>query len=267
MALANDMTLLLNKIERRLGLIPLEPHLPDYLKKSTWADVIQTDTLVTFSRYFPNVFKMVINSDTTLKKKEGNKTWYYIKDEILQDTKLLGVEDIDWMDTSLNNSSLSNNGYGSAAASFYPSSSFFGCPEATFSSVIALQMGADMASLYNRGIYIDFEYPNRFALMGIGNTSYDFNTFVVKLLVEHKSLSTISPTKMEIVERLCQADIAKYLYMNLRYYDGLETVFVNIDLKLSELQDEMGKRDQVIEEIENSYVTPANDNIPYIWTV
>ena len=129
MALANDMTLLLNKIERRLGLIPLEPHLPDYLKKSTWADVIQTDTLVTFSRYFPNVFKMVINSDTTLKKKEGNKTWYYIKDEILQDTKLLGVEDIDWMDTSLNNSSLSNNGYGSAAASFYPTSSFFGCPE------------------------------------------------------------------------------------------------------------------------------------------
>jgi hypothetical protein len=31
MAVANDMTLLLNKIERRLGLTPIVPNLPEYL--------------------------------------------------------------------------------------------------------------------------------------------------------------------------------------------------------------------------------------------
>ena len=68
MALANDMTLLLDKIERRLGLLPLAQFLPENMQKSKWADVIQQDTLVEFSRYFPNQFKMIIGEDTCNKK-------------------------------------------------------------------------------------------------------------------------------------------------------------------------------------------------------
>ena len=56
--MANDMTLLLNKLERRLGLIPLTKHLPEEYNKEAWANLIQTDTLVTFSRYFPNKVKL-----------------------------------------------------------------------------------------------------------------------------------------------------------------------------------------------------------------
>ena len=77
----------------------------------------------------------------------------------------------------------------------------------------------------------------------------------------------ISSSKMETFEALATADVAKFLYMNLKYYDGLETAFINIDLKLSDLQDEMQKRDNIIEDIKNSYVSASNDNIPYIWTV
>lgn len=264
MALANDMSALLNKIENRLGLRPLVPHLPEGMQKSDWADVIMKDTIVEFSRYFPNIFKMVINNETCNKSKaeEDGTTWYYIKDEILQGCKLLGIMDIDWMDTTTNNSSLGATSLGGGY--YYPS---YACPEATFESMLTLQMTADMASLYNRGIYIDFQYPNRFALKGLGNTDYDLNSFSVKLLVEHRSLNTISPTKMSAFEALAQADVAKFLYMNLRYYDGLDTAYINIDLKLSELNEEAGKRDNIIEELKNSYVSPANDNIPYIWTV
>lgn len=263
MALANDMTALLNKIENRLGLRPLTPHLPKGMQKSDWAEIIMTDTIVEFSRYFPNVFKMTINSDTCDKKRgEDGTLWYYIKDEVLQGCKLLGIEDIDWLDTTTNNSSLGATSLGGGY--YYPS---FACPEATFESILALQMNADMASLYNRGLYIDFQYPNRFCLKGLGNTDYDLNSFSVKLLIEHRSLGTISPTKMSTFEALAQSDVAKFLYMNLRYYDGIDTAYVNIDLKLSELNDEAGKRENIIEEIKNAYVTPANDNIPYIWTV
>lgn len=262
MALANDMSALLTKIERRLGLVPLEPHLPENMQKSAWADIIMQDSIVTFSRYFPNQFKMVINDETCDKKKEGNVMWYYIKDEILQGCKLLGIKDIDWTDTSSANSSLTN---GSIGTYYYPSG--MPCPEATFESILALQFSADIASLYNRGIYIDFQYPNRFCLKGLGNANYDLSSFIVVLLVEHKSLNTISPTKMEVFEKLCTADIANFLYMNLRFYDGIDTVYINIDLKLSELQDAAGKRENVIEELENAYVTPANDNIPYLWLV
>ena len=79
MALSNDMTLLLNKIERRLGLIPLSSHLPVGMQKPDWADIIKEDTLVTFSRYYPNRFKLIINDDTVVKRTEEktNIVWYY----------------------------------------------------------------------------------------------------------------------------------------------------------------------------------------------
>ena len=106
MALANDMTRLLDKLENRLGLHALVPHLPDWCNKEAWANVIKTDTMVTFSRYYPHRFKMIINDETCDKKKENGTTWYYIKDEILQGAKLLGVYDIAWTDHTMNNASL-----------------------------------------------------------------------------------------------------------------------------------------------------------------
>lgn len=262
--LANDMTLLLNKIERRLGLIPLTPHLPKEMNKEAWANLIMTDTIVTFSRYYPNKLPMVVNDDTCYKRREGNQqiVWYYIKDEVLNGVKLLGIEDIDWMDYTTNNSSLGATSLGGGY--YYPSSA---CPQATFEDVIALQMNANVSSLYNRGIYIDFEYPNRFSLKGLGNTDYDLASFTVLLLVEHRSLSTISPTKMETFEALAQADVANFLASNLKYYDGLETAYTNIDLKLSDLQEQANKREDIINTIKESYVSTSNDNIPYIWTI
>lgn len=262
MAMANDMTRLINKIERRLGLSVLVPHLPEELSREKWADVVMTDTIVTWSRYYPNAFPLVINDETCDKKKENGVVWYYIKDEVLQGCKLLGLKDIDWMDRTTNNSSLGATSLGGGY--YYPS---MGCIGSTFESVLALQTAADMNSLYNRGIYIDFQYPNRFALKGIGNTNYDLKSFVVILLIEHCSLSTISPTVMETFEALAQADIARFLYMNLRYYDNLETIYLNIDLKLSELQEEANKREEIINTIKESYVSTSNDNIPYIMTI
>ena len=264
MALSNDMTLLLNKIERRLGLIPLSPHLPVGMQKPDWANIIKEDTLVTFSRYYPNRFKLIINEDSVVKKKEEktNIVWYYIKDEILQNCKLLGIKDIDWTDTSAANNSLTN---GSMGTYYYPAG--VPCIASTFEEIVGLQTMADFASLYNRGITIDFQYPNRFSLRGLGNVNYDLSQFVVILLVEHKNISTISPTMMETFELLATCDIANYLFMNLRYYDNFETAYVNIDLKLNELQDWANKKDGVIEELKNAYVSTSNMECPIIWSV
>lgn len=262
MAMANDMSALLKKISHRLGLLPLLPHLPEELKIDKWADVIMDDTIVTFSRYYPNKFPFVVNDETCYKKKEKGTTYYYIKDKVLNGVKLLGLSDVDWTDSTTKNSSLGATSLGGGY--FYPS---FACPEATFNSIIQLQLQADISSLYNRGLYLDFQYPNRFSVKGLGNANYDLKSFVVNLLVEHCSLSTISPTKFTIFEDLAQADIARFLYMNLRYYDGFETAYINIDLKLSELNDEANKRENIIDKLENAYVSTSNDTCPIMWTV
>ena len=93
MPMANKMTSLLNKIERRLGTRVL--NLPDKLQKDKWAnEVIANETLDTFSRYFPH--KMIY----TLSK-ENKKNGYYIIDEnICKSVEIIGAGDIDWHEFS-----------------------------------------------------------------------------------------------------------------------------------------------------------------------
>ena len=260
--ISNDYTLLLNKIERKLGLSILLPHLPEQLSKEHWIEIIKEDTLVTFSRFFPNKFKMVVTDATCYKKEdEQGVLWYYVKDEIMQGSKLLGIKDIDWTDFSNNNSAI---GASSSTGYFYPN---IGCPVGTFLDIVGLQGIADINSLYNRGIYIEFKYPNRFCLRGIGNLNYDLNSFSVILLVQHENLSTISPTMMETVEKLATSDVANFLYQNLKYFDNLESAYVNIDLKMQQLEEWANKRDSIVEELDAAHVTSSSDTIPYIWTV
>jgi hypothetical protein len=261
MALANDFSALINKIENRLGLGIFSSVLPEQLNKDKWVEIIKSDSLVTFSRYFPREIKFVVNKDTCNIRKEQNKTVYYIRDELLGDVKLLGAIDIDWTDTSADNISISNiNGMG-----YYVPN--YGGMEDTFNAYTGLQMAADISSLYNNNIFLDFIYPNKLIISRAGNLDIKLDSFVVRLLVEHSNLQTISPTKMEIFEALAQADVARYLYMNLRYFDNLDTGYINIDLKISELQDEANKREGIIDELKNSYVSPSSDTTPIILTV
>ena len=63
----NKMNILLNKIERRLGTKPLM--LPDDISKDKWVEeTIIPDTLLTFSRYFPHMVRISIDTnDKTFK--------------------------------------------------------------------------------------------------------------------------------------------------------------------------------------------------------
>ena len=89
---ANDLSLLVKKIERRLGLLMITPHLPEELNKEAWCDVIKTDTLPQFSQFYPLRMRYICDENTVIKK-DG---WYYLKDEIIGNNKVLGVQDIDW---------------------------------------------------------------------------------------------------------------------------------------------------------------------------
>jgi hypothetical protein len=136
--------------------------------------------------------------------------------------------------------------------------------------IASIQMRADYNSLFNNKIYVDFEAPNKFAVRGINNLDVggSLKKFKVLLLIKHAdSLMTISPTKMEIFEKLAKADIALYLYNNLKYYEGLETVFASVQLRLEDLKEEADKREQVEQEIKDSYVSAANDYAPMIMCI
>lgn len=250
-ATMNNMTRLLNKIERRLGTRQLK--LPEYLCKDKWADeVIVEDSLVTFSRYFPN--KININIDYA-RKKDG---WYYIDDSVCQSLQILGIKDIDWEEYTGRESPGAYGLYDIYSESY------------GLDDIGLMQMRADHMSLFNRGIYIDFKEPNMFRLVSVNNLdlSHGLTHIPLQVLAVHSpSLCTISATMMGIFEDLATADVAAWLYEELKYYEALETVYVNIDLKLSDLNDKAGRRQDIIDKLENAQVSSAQTSMPLIWTI
>lgn len=252
----NKMTSLINKIERRLGTNII--NLPKELDKDKWVEVIEEDTIQTFSRYLPNAIKVLINT------KETDSEGYSWVDTNLPDSiKILGIRDIDWSAFGvINGGARTPAGFGI----YDMFSSTYGIDE-----IGLLQGRADITSLYNTAIYPDFKYPNKVRFRTAAGTAainFQYDTVPLTLLVEHSpDLSTIAPTKMGIFENLATADVASFLYENLKYFDNLETVFANVDIKIDSLKERADRREDIINELKDGYVSAANSNQPLMYTV
>lgn len=254
MPMANSMTLLLNKIERRLGTQQL--NLPDYMSKNVWAkEVICNDTLDTFSRYLPNKMPYVLGP-------ENKKNDYYLIDEsICNNVQILGVGDIDWHAWSAHYPGLLYGGINSYDMM---------TSGVDFETFTDIQMMADHVSAFSNGIYLEFVPPNKIKLNIIISSSFltNYQTIPINLFVKHAdNLKTIPPTQMELFERLAISDVATFLYEQLKMYDNLETTYSNIDLKLSSLEEKSRDRQQIIEYLESNYVSAANRNQPILLTI
>lgn len=242
---ANNMTRLLNKIENRLGTDMLD--LPKQLRKEVWAEkVIIPDTIVTWSRYFPYEFRYHITPET--KKKNG---WYLLDEEVFGDVNILGVKNIDW---GTFNNDIFGGPYGTYdyMAAGYDIGDMFG-----------LINQANINSLFNNGIYPNFEPPNKFRLESTYGSEICMNSFDVFVLVEHSAnLTTISPTQMDTFESLAMADVAGFLYNKLKLFQDLQTVFANVNIRIEDLQEQYQKREEIMNYIKESYVSAANKNQP-----
>lgn len=253
----NKMNLLLNKIERRLGTRPLM--LPEDISKDKWADeVIVPDTLATFSRYFPHMVRIRIDA-----KPENRKNGYYIIDtDLLGGAEILGVRDIAW-DEYGNNGLVQQSGIG-----MYDYLSAYN--NYSMDDVMLLQARADLTSMFNNSIFVEFKEPNMIRLESVtrGDITGGLACIPIDIFVNHPAnLATIPPTMMETFEKLAISDVASFLLAYLQHYDGLETVFANVDLKLGTLERYAGERDQIVELLDNQHVNPANKNQPIMYCV
>lgn len=263
----NTFTRLINKIERDLGLIQITPFLPKEYNKDKWVDIIKEDTLLTFSYYYPRKIKYMIDKDTTIKKGDV----YLLKEELLGGAQLTGVADIDFSSLNKANMLYNNDGGGAYFTNnnpfIYGLNSYNPGMFDTMTNMIGAQLNADSMSMFKYGIYPDFIPPNGVIIKGNTNRMINLDSFVIDVYVTHIDISTIAPTKMIIVDQLATCDIAGFLYNNLKYYEEVRSIFGESNIRLDDLRSVWEKRPDIISELESSYVSPSNDNIPYILTV
>lgn len=250
----NNMTKLINKVERRLGVRQL--NLPPEIAKDTWAEIVIEDTIPAYSKFYPYEMQYFINREEL--DESGTAI---IDEERIGNAVVLGLKDIDFQKLGdLNFASLTSGGtYG-----FYDSLS----AAYSYEDVMNVQAAADYTSMFNNGLYPLFEYPNKITIRNCLGRGYSFASFPITLLVNHfDNLNTISPTTMETFEKLAIADIATYLYGELKYYDNLETVFGNVNIKLEDIKEQADKREDVIQYLQDNYVSAGNKNQPMMFTV
>lgn len=251
----NQMTIILNRIERQLGLSVMP--LPDGLKKDDWAAIIQEDTLPVFSQFFPYKLTHVINPEDF----DPVEKWFYIDKNLPAGTRILGIKDLDWLAYKAD-ARFDRYGINIHAQDWM--SHTYALDDIALSTV-----GADMLSLFDLNIYIVFEYPNKMRLETVnGSIVSQFRPFPLVIFVEHPSIMTISPTMMEGgFFDLCKADVATAIYQVLKYYDGMDTVWSSLSLQLDTLQTWTEKRADIIEKFKEAAVTTANENAHIIITV
>lgn len=254
--MSNRMNALLDKIERKLGTRPL--NLPANLQKDKWAEtVIGNETLDTFSRFFPN--QMKISLDLSKKRKDG---WYVIDEEVPDNITIIGVRDIDW-DIFGRDTLRIHEAQGYGTYNFLTNN--YGLDD-----IALLQMRADHMSLFNNNIFVEFKPPNMVKLSSTsgGDITRGFKEFPITVFIKHApNLMTISPTMMETFEELAIADVASFLFEELKYFDGLENVYANIDLKMNDLENKAGKREDIVQRLDDAHVSAANTNQPIMFTV
>ena len=253
---ANRMTSLLDKIERRLGTKQL--NLPDNLQKDKWAEqVIANETLDTFSRFFPNAID--IRLDKSMRTKDG----FYLIDEPFGDNvEIIGVRDINWQQFS-QSTTRRHDAYGYGYYDFLANN--YGMDD-----IALIQARADQMSLFNNNIFVDFQAPNkvRFTTVTGSDVTMTMDNIPVTILIKHApNLMTIPPTMMETFEKLAEADVARFLYEELKYFDGLETVHATIDLKMSDLENKASTREDIVEKLDEAHVSAANKYQPLMFCV
>lgn len=252
---SNKMSDLVNKIERRLGTKPL--NLPDHLCKDKWPEVIINDSLSTFSRYIPNSMHIVM--DLTQRKRDG----YYVIDKYIPEgVEVLGIRDIDWSLFSRDSLRLQEaQGYGTYD---------FMTNNYGLDDIALLQMRADHMSLFNNQIFVDYKAPNMIKISCVtgADVTRNMRTFPIEIFIKHApNLMTIPPTMMETFEKLAIADVATFLYEELKYFDGLETVYASMELKLQDLESKASTRDEIVQYLDEVHVSAANSKQPLIFTI
>lgn len=255
MPMMNRMTDLLDLIERRLGTRQL--NLPKSLGKDVWAEeVIEKDTLRTFSRFYPASIDYVLTSD----RKKG--PYYLIDEKLCNSVEILGCGDIDWKMLS---KSAPAWGWGGPGAYFSMFDFFNNVLD--MDSIAGLQMLNDHVSMLKTSLYVEFRPPNCVEISSVltNNMIQYLKAIPLKLYICHsKNLMTIEPTKMETFEQLALCDVAIFLYNNLKYYQNVETVFATTDMNLDVLQDYQSRRDDIVTTLRDSYVSAGNRNQPIL---
>ena len=239
---AMSQSFLLKKLKLNLQLDLLPTITNEYV-----LDIIKTETIPTFSNYFPLVVDDVVVPVDEENKAPDYPNTYYIYDKTNnyfgKDVLILGI-----MEISAGRRISDNVGFNTLALD-----------TCNFNNSLIGMMNAiamsGLTSLLNSGSIAgthEFIAPNKIRLFrGVGG-----GTLYLKVFCTHPdNLSTIPHTKMDFFYQLAEADVKRILYERLKRYKNVDTAYGQIDLMIDGWEDsDNSKRKELITEMQEKYL-------------
>jgi hypothetical protein len=196
---------------------------------------------------------------------KARKDGYFLIDTaILGGAELLGAKDIAWDVYGQEDGGLAQQ----SGIGMYDYLSAYN--NYSMDDVMLLQARADLTSIFNNTIYVDFKEPNMVRLQTAthGDITGGMGVIPLDIFVPHPAnLMTIPATMMEVFEDLATSDVANYLLATLEHFDNLETVFSSSTPNLDLIKEWAGKRPDIIQTLKESYVSASNKNQPIMYCV
>lgn len=248
-------TLLLKKLKMNLGL----KSLPSIRDDDELLDIIYTETLPTFSNFFPHIVESTIDVGHDNRVKD-TKDVYYLFDEsdnnyFGEDITVLGVMEL-----------VTIAGRGGATYSGLDAAYGMNTMDTIMNNIAFSGITSLLKSGSTYGLY-EFIAPNKIRICRghidqITNRDKD-NGVKCKLYCTHpKNLATIPQTKLEFFYKLAETDVKRILFEELKRYKSIDTTYGEIDLQIDNWEDSDGsRREELIDKMRNSSLL---DNQPKI---
>lgn len=213
-----NSTIILRYLEKKLGyrFMDLEISPNDIIED------IQTDSLETFSKYYPYIVRHQI--DVVEDKVPGYENRFFLKTQL----PILAVKK-----HYLNNNFYGDLGQVGSERNFCPKSFAEG------------QIMADLTSMVRTPITFDFIHPNMVEIQPSGFTK---GRILIDLHCIHPlDFSTIPLNLKDEFLKLCLLDTQESLYQIRHRFANLQTAFGNIELFIDDLQEAPSKKDELLE--------------------
>jgi len=191
---------------------------------------IRTDTLITFSKYFPYQERTIINEKTDLVPGYINRYYLKCENEILGVNKIVGVGSM---------------GTDALSAYVHPTAmmQMMGDP-------VSMQMCADIISLTKNPITFIYYHPNQIEIAP--NYALSNNYIVVCNTVHPDHFGTIPTLLQPDFLKLAYYDTCIALYNLRKRFTNMQTSFGALELNIDELGEAKGEREELLEKMFSS---------------
>ena len=232
----------LKKAKRRLGTKMLNLPLDD----DELLEILYEDTIPTFSIYFPYEFQWKVNlglcdiATQYCVESSGIKAYYI---DLPNNMNVIECASLDYMQNSMMN--------------YYTPPTGLMDSYDIFNNQIMQGMYESMMSFPT---LIEWKEPNILIVNEPSNLMY--KDVVLRLYIEHsKDFSTIKFSYLDWLVKLYVLDLKIALYEILKYTDKQDTIIQQIDLKIENWADASDRRDQLLEEWDQIFLSHRNNYI------